>query len=227
MKATILIVEDDPLMLNGLIDNLNYEGYQLLTATDGLLGLELAAKNNIDLMLLDVQLPLLGGIKLCKQLRENGNSVPIIMLTARSKDDDKIIGLEAGADDYLTKPFSIRELLARIKSQLRRRDYNLFPGNYFCVGDSKIDFNTARLHTNGQSHDLGRSESDVLELLVKNLGRAVSRESFITTIEQGRRFTNTRTLDNFMVKLRRKIEKNPAKPQYLLTVHGVGYKLIC
>lgn len=226
MNQTILIVEDDHSMRTGLLDNLQYEGYQTLCADNGKDGLNMAIEDDPDLLLLDVMLPKMDGITVCRRLRESGCTLPVIMLTARSEEIDKVVGLEIGADDYMSKPFSIRELLARIRSQLRRAKMSSDVSQRCMVGDAVINFSTLTLESGGQRFELGQSESDILRLLVEHRGRVITRDEFIITIGAGNRFSNTRALDNCIVRLRRILESNPAQPAHLVTVHGLGYKLV-
>lgn len=226
MNQTILIVEDDPSMRTGLLDNLQFEGYQTLCADNGKDGLTMAFEDDPDLLLLDIMLPQMDGITVCRRLRESGCTLPVIMLTARTEEIDKVVGLEIGADDYISKPFSIRELLARIRSQLRRTEMNSDFNHRCLIGNAVINFTTLTLESGGRRYDLGQSEADILRLLVERRGRVISRDEFITGIGEGNRFSNTRALDNCMVRLRRLLERNPAQPAHLVTVHGTGYKLV-
>lgn len=224
--ATVLIVEDDRALRTGLIDNLEFEGYQVLCADNGDDGLRMALEDHPDLLLLDLALPKQDGLSVCQKLRQHGRVLPVIMLTAKGEESHKISGLNVGADDYVTKPFSIKELLARISSQLRRREMNWRSDDYCTVGDALVMFDKNTLQINQTSIELNASEADILRLLVTNRGSVVSREKFISTIAGGTRFTNTRALDNCIVKLRRKLEPDPTHPTVILTVHGEGYKLL-
>lgn len=226
MNQTILIIEDDPAMRTGLLDNLQFEGYQTICADNGKDGLNMVLEDAPNLLLLDVMLPQMDGITVCRRLRESGCTLPVIMLTARSEEIDKVVGLEIGADDYISKPFSIRELLARIRSQLRRAEMNSDFNQRCMIGNAIINFSTLTVESGGQRFELGQSESDILRLLVDRRGRVITRDEFITTIGAGNRFSNTRALDNCVVRLRRILESNPAKPTHLVTVHGLGYKLV-
>lgn len=226
MSHNILIVEDDPSMRAGLEDNLQYEGYQTLCADNGKDGLVMAFEEELDLLLLDIMLPEMDGITLCRRLRESGSTLPVIMLTARGDEIDKVVGLEIGADDYMSKPFSIRELLARIRSQLRRAEMTTDISQRSLIGDSVFNLATSSLTVGGKQAEIGQSEAEILHLLVERRGRVITRDDFISIIGSGNRFSNTRTLDNCIVKLRRLLEKNPAQPLHLVTVHGAGYKLL-
>lgn len=224
--ATLLVVEDDSALRTGLIDNLEFEGYQVLCADNGDDGLRMVLEDSPDLLLLDLALPKQDGLSVCEKLRQCGRVLPVIMLTAKGEESHKISGLNVGADDYVTKPFSIKELLARIKSQLRRSEMNHRPSDSYTVGGAVVmlDRNTVRINKN--TIELSASEADILRLLVNNSGRVVSRETFISSIANGTRFTNTRALDNCIVKLRKKLEPDPTHPTIILTVHGEGYKLL-
>ena len=225
MSPTILVVEDDNAMRTGLTDNLEYEGYQVICADNGDDGLRIAIEDAPDLLLLDIMLPAQDGISVCRQLRQNGCTFPIIMLTAKGEEIDKVVGLEIGADDYVTKPFSVRELLARIRSQLRRTRMQSDSQDQCAIGDALVTFANHTLNIGEQQIALSHGESEILRLLASRRGEVISREEFIEAIEDGKRFTNTRALDNCIVRLRRKIEPDPANPVMILTVHGMGYKL--
>lgn len=225
MNSTILIVEDDHAMRTGLTDNLEYEGYQVICADNGDDGLRIAMEDSPDLLLLDIMLPEQDGINVCRQLRQSGCTFPIIMLTAKGEEIDKVVGLEVGADDYVTKPFSVRELLARVRSQLRRTKMNLATRDRCAIGDAVVTFANHTLDIGSRRIELSHSKSEILRLMASRRGEVISREEFINAIEGGMRFSNTRALDNCIVKLRRKIEADPAKPVLILTVHGIGYKL--
>lgn len=224
--STLLVVEDDKALRTGLIDNLEFEGYQVLCADNGDDGLRMVLEDSPDLLLLDLALPKLDGLSVCQKLRQSGRLLPVIMLTANSEESQKISGLDVGADDYVTKPFSIKELLARIKSQLRRSDMNQRREGSYVIGDTIVMLNRNTVQVNKSSIDLNASEADILRLLMANRGGVVSRETFISTIAEGRRFTNTRALDNCIVKLRKKLEPDPTNPTIIRTVHGEGYKLL-
>lgn len=224
--ATLLIVEDDRALRTGLIDNLEFEGYQVLCADNGDDGLRMALEDHPDLLLLDLALPKQDGLSVCQKLRQCGHILPVIMLTAKSEESHKIRGLNVGADDYVTKPFSIKELLARIKSQLRRSEMNQRSSDCCTVGDALVMFDRNTVQIKQNLMELNASEAEILRLLVTNRGSVVSREKFISAIAEGTRFTNTRALDNCIVKLRKKLEPDPAHPTMILTVHGKGYKLL-
>lgn len=222
----ILIVEDDAAMRTGLQDNLEIEGYRVVTAATVRDGLKTAVREKPDLVLLDLMLPDGDGIQLCKQLRAIGIEQPIIMLTARGQEMDKVSGLEGGADDYIVKPFSLRELLARVHAHLRRRSGVAVTDGPVDVGAAQVDFKRHVLMRNGEALDVSAKELDLLRYLVVHRGQVVSRDTLLAQIWGHQREIATRTVDNFIVRLRKKIEVDPAEPKVLLTVHGSGYKLV-
>lgn len=226
----ILIVEDEPSMLMGLEDNLEFEGYEVDSAADGLKGLKKIQERPYDLILLDVMLPGMSGFDICRQLRKSGNTVPIILLTAKGEEIDKVLGLELGADDYITKPFSLRELIARIKAVLRRGSTtggSPETESRVRIGRLSVDFGAYDARENETGVKMSHKEFEVLKYLWENRQQTVSRYDLLDNIwgyedEQ----PTTRTVDNFIVKLRQKIEQNPNEPHIILTVHGIGYKMI-
>ena len=227
--AYILIVEDEPNMIVGLKDNFEVEGFTVDTARDGESGLEKILQNKYDLVVLDVMLPKLSGFDVCKTVRKKENDTPIILLTARSEEIDKVLGLELGADDYLTKPFSIRELIARIKAVLRRRESNVDSNNEkenVTIGNLEVNFSTYNAYNNSGEVQMSHKEFEILNLLWSNRNKTVSRDDLLRIIWGFDESPTTRTIDNFIVKLRQKIEHNPNRPKTILTVHGIGYKLI-
>jgi DNA-binding response OmpR family regulator len=223
----ILIVEDELNMAQGLKDNLEFEGYEVETASEGSTGLQKILQNGYDLVLLDVMLPELSGFDICKAVRKEGINTPIILLTARGEEIDKILGLEFGADDYITKPFSLRELLARIKAILRRSPKE---GNteteYIKLGRIKVNFKNYLALEGEDEIKMSHKEFELLHFLYKNAGKTVHRDDIISTVWGIDFDITTRTVDNFILKLRHKIESDPNNPKILLTVHGVGYKMI-
>ncbi len=222
----ILIVEDEPNMLLGLKHNLEFEGYHIETAETGPNGLAKGMQKSYHLILLDVMLPGISGFDVCKQLRNSGVETPIIMLTSKAEELDKVLGLELGADDYITKPFSVRELLARIKAVLRRKPSSLSPATG-SIGKLKIDF-SAYLANDADKNEIHMShkEFEILHFLWQNKNQTVSRRKLLEEIWGYDETPTTRTVDNFMLKLRQKIEQDYTKPKVILTVHGVGYKLV-
>ncbi|MEK7323238.1 MAG: response regulator transcription factor [Pseudomonadota bacterium] len=226
MSATILVIEDDPAMSAGLKDNLEIEGYRVLTAGTARQGREAVLTGKPDLILMDLMLPDGDGVSLCRSLRAQGMRQPIIMLTARGAEMDKVLGFEVGADDYLVKPFGLRELLARIHARLRRD--GVAPGELetLTVGVAAVDFRRHQLVRDGMPLEVSAKELELLRYLVMHRGEVVSREDLLTEVWGHQREIATRTVDNFIVRLRKKIEADPAEPHYLVTVHGSGYKLI-
>lgn len=226
IPATILVIEDDPAMIAGLKDNLEVEGYRLLTASNVRQGREAALHGKPDLILLDVMLPDGDGVSLCRELRAHGLRQPIIMLTARGEETDKVRGFEGGADDYIVKPFGLRELLARIHAQLRRHGGAGHLQGPVAVGRSVVDFKRHQLSRDGELVEISAKELELLRYLVQHRGEVVSRDMLLTEVWGHQREVATRTVDNFIVRLRKKIEADPADPRYLITVHGSGYKLV-
>jgi DNA-binding response OmpR family regulator len=221
----ILIVEDEPNMKMGLKDNLEFENYEVDVADNGEVGLEKILSNNFDLVLLDVMLPKLSGFDVCKKVRERSIAVPIILLTAKGEEIDKILGLELGADDYVTKPFSLRELLARIKAILRRSEKSEIKSDVTKIGKLDVHFASYNALENGTSVHLSHKEFDLLKYLFDHKNQTVSRDDLLKNVWRDI-YTTSRTIDNFVVKLRHKIESDANNPRMILTVHGIGYKLI-
>lgn len=222
MTVLVLVVEDDPAMRMALADNLEFEGYRVACADNGRDGLALALTDEPDLVLLDLMLPGLDGIALCRSLREAGQAMPVLMLTAKGQERDKVIGLDAGADDYVTKPFSIAELLARVRAALRRAEGRT---TAIRVGDWEADLQTGILAGNDQRVELPQREARILRALALRRGCPVSRDLLVQEAWGDERPPNTRTIDNLVMQLRQRIESDPANPQWILTVHGVGYRL--
>lgn len=224
----ILIVEDEPNMLIGLKDNLEFEGYEIDSAADGEAGLQAIIANNYDLILMDIMLPKLSGFDACRSAREKGNDTPIILLTAKGEEVDKVLGLELGADDYVTKPFSLRELLARIKAVLRRKNNNLtqITDHYDLIGKLKVNFAHYSAYVEEMPIKLSHKEFEILHFLWESKNKVISRDQLLEEIWGYKEQPTTRTVDNFILKLRQKIEDNPNHPKVILTVHGTGYKLL-
>jgi DNA-binding response OmpR family regulator len=224
----ILIVEDEPSMRMGLQDNLEFEGYETDTAEEGDVGLKKIIENRYDLVLLDVMLPNLSGFDICKTARKKGINTPIILLTAKGEEIDKVLGLELGADDYITKPFSLRELLARIKAVIRRGEGISADktSNDIFIGKLQVNFTSYTAFEESTPVQLSHKEFEILHFLWKNRNRTVSREDLLTNIWGYDETPTTRTVDNFILKLRQKIEKDYNHPQIIITVHGIGYKLL-
>ncbi len=226
LAAKILIVEDEPNMVAGLRDNFEYEGYEVITARDGVEGLERALAESPDLLVLDVMMPRMSGLDVCKQLKAQRPSLPIIMLTARGQEVDKVVGLELGADDYVTKPFSVRELLARVKAVLRRA--RVLPQHYlrYSFADIEVDLRGCRVLRSGEPVEFSAKEFELLKYFIAHPGEALSRERLLEDVWGYERYPTTRTVDAHIVHLRQKLEVNPEQPQFFLTVHGVGYKFV-
>jgi len=222
----ILIVEDDPSILLGLERNLKFEGYEVMSAKDGERGLQLAVDKSPDLIILDIMLPKLNGYELCRHLRKIKISVPIIMLTARGQEIDKVMGLELGADDYVTKPFSIVELLARIKAVLRRTKRFEEEMTSFTFDNVEIDFERHTVMKDGELLDLSAREFDLLKFLISNNGKALSRSEILNEVWGYDYYGTQRTVDNLISNLRQKLETDPDNPEYIHTVWGVGYRFL-
>ena len=222
----ILIVEDDPAILRGLVDNLTYESYEVIAAADGEAGYRLVQEQNPDLIVLDLMLPKLSGYELCRKVRDEGIATPILMLTARGEEGDRVVGLDLGADDYVTKPFSVRELLARIRALLRRaRPIKRLPDE-LRFDNIAVDFRRYEARKGDQTVDMTRKEFGVLRLLAARPGEVVTRDELLNEVWGYENYPTTRTIDNHIAMLRAKLEDEPAAPRYLQTVHGVGYKLV-
>ena len=226
MSYKILITEDEPNMRLGLKDNLEFEGYSVDLAENGILGLELILKNTYDLILLDVMMPGMSGLDVCKKAREKGVNTPILLLTAKSEEMDKVLGLELGADDYVTKPFSLRELLARIKAILRRGGLKSTSSAVTTIGKLSVNFETYTSTNSFGPVRMSHKEYDILNYLLQRKNEIVSRYELLEKVWGYEESPTTRTVDNFIVKLRQKIEEDPNEPKIILTVHGTGYKLI-
>ncbi|MFZ0804130.1 MAG: response regulator transcription factor [Terriglobales bacterium] len=224
--AKILIVEDEPNMVAGLRDNFEFEGYQVLTAPDGVAGLERALSESPDIVILDVMMPRMSGLDVCKQLKAKKPSMPIIMLTARGQEVDKVVGLELGADDYVTKPFSIRELLARVKAVLRRAGTIPKQGEKFAFGEVEVNLRNCQVSRKGKVLDFSSKEFELLKYFLNHPGETLSRDRLLEDVWGYDRFPTTRTVDAHIVRLRQKVEPKPDDPRFILTVHGTGYKFV-
>lgn len=222
----ILIVEDEEALLKGLELNLAREGYQILTAGNGEEGLRLALRENPQLVLLDIMLPGINGLDVCRELRRKGFDAPIIMLTAKSEEVDRVVGLEIGADDYVTKPFSRRELLARIRVRLRRQPAGPEQLARYRFEQIEIDFEKYSATKNGQAVDLTAKEYEILRLMIRHRGEVISRDRMLNEIWGYDAYPATRTVDTHIVKLRQKLEDNPAEPKHILSIYGEGYKFV-
>lgn len=229
MSYSILIVEDEPNMRLGLKDNLEFEGYSVDTADDGVQGLEKILAKRYDLIIMDVMMPRMSGLDACRSAREKGVESPIVLLTAKSEEVDKVVGLELGADDYVTKPFSLRELLARIKAILRRSTVQREAGgkgNEVKIGKLMINFDAYTASNTSGPVRMSHKEYAILQYLLGRKNEIVTRYQLLENVWGYEESPTTRTVDNFIVKLRQKIEADPNDPHIILTVHGTGYKLI-
>ena len=222
----ILVVEDDAAILRGLTDNLRFEGYEVLSARTGDEGLRLLLEREPDLVILDIMLPVLSGFDVCRRARKQGKMMPILMLTARGQEVDRVMGLDLGADDYVTKPFSIPELLARVRALLRRANVSGLLPERVSFGDVTVEFESYVAEKGGEAVHLSPKEFGVLRLLVARAGEVVSRRDLLHEVWGYDCFPTTRTVDNHLASLRSKLEDDSASPRHLLTVHGVGYKFV-
>jgi DNA-binding response OmpR family regulator len=224
--SVILVVEDDPAILRGLADNLKFESYDVLTAADGDAGYRLAREKKPDLIVLDLMLPRMSGYEVCRKLRGEGIATPILMLTARGEEADRVLGLDLGADDYVSKPFSIRELLARIRAILRRAQPPRALPDELHFGDVAVDFRSWEATRAGRPMEMTRKEFSVLRYLASRASEVVTRDELLNEVWGYENYPTTRTVDNHIAGLRNKLEPDPSEPQYLKTVHGVGYKFV-
>ena len=222
----ILIVEDEPNMVAGLRDNFEFEGYEVISAYDGEQGLQRALADSPDLVVLDVMMPKMSGLEVCKQLRAKRPSIPIIMLTARGQEVDKVVGLELGADDYVTKPFSIRELIARVKAVIRRGQVAPRERERYMFGDAEVDLHSCRVTRQGRELEFSSTEFELLRYFVSHPGEILSRDRLLEEVWGYDSYPTTRTVDAHLVRLRQKLEPNPEQPRYFLTVHGTGYRFV-
>jgi DNA-binding response OmpR family regulator len=225
-KTTILVVEDDSAILRGLTDNLRFEGYEVTPVRNGEEGLRAILEDEPELVVLDVMLPSLSGFDICRRVRKEGRMMPILMLTARAQEVDRVMGLDLGADDYVTKPFSIPEFLARVRALLRRANAAPALPERVAFGQVSVEFERYEARMAGQEVRLAPKEFGVLRLLVAREGEVVSRTDLLHEVWGYDRFPTTRTVDNHLASLRSKLEEDPANPKHLLTVHGVGYKFV-
>ncbi len=222
----ILIVEDDPAISKGLVDFLENESFHTTSFSNGEKGYYAAKEGDYDLVLLDVMLPGKNGMDICRDLRKEKISTPIIMLTSKQEEIDKVLGLELGADDYITKPFSIRELLARIKAVLRRATKIEEDIEEYTFGNVHINFKAMEANKDNKPIELSNLEYKVLKYLCQRENTVVDRNTLLDEVWGYENYPSTRTIDNFILSLRKKFEDDPSKPKYLLTVHSVGYKLV-
>lgn len=225
--AKVLVVEDELPMLQGLKDNLEFEGHAVDTACDGPEALDKIKTQAYDIILLDVMLPSMSGFDICRNIRGEGINTPVLMLTAKGEEIDKVLGLELGADDYLTKPFSLRELLSRIKAILRRAGATTekVPKN-IQIGKLSVDFACMQATSGGKTCKMSHKEFEILKYLLEHENEVIDRYNLLADVWGIKYKTTTRTLDNFIVKLRAKMEEDPANPKIIQTIHGMGYKFI-
>jgi DNA-binding response OmpR family regulator len=221
----LLLIEDEASLRAAIIPLLQDAGYHVQSAADGTTGLERAVTGSFDLILLDVMLPGIDGFAICRELRKRGHDLPLLMLTARGTVEDRVCGLDGGADDYLVKPFSGSELLARIRALLRRSAPESRPPSTLQFGDVRVDFQQLTCRRGDAAVNLTSREFRILEILAAAHGRPVGREEFLDKAWDYHAFPTTRTVDNQILTLRQKLEADPAQPKHILTVHGVGYRL--
>jgi DNA-binding response OmpR family regulator len=225
IMSRLLIIEDELPMRTALADVLTAEGYRVLTAPDGEAGLRRALDEKPDLILLDIMMPKMDGYTVCAELRRVGNGVPILMLTAKGQIEDRVTGLDAGADDYLVKPFSTEELLARVRAMLRRAQRQTRAASSLVLGDCRIDLIKQTATRGRKTLHLTAKEFAMLRLMAESPGEPISRDRFLDAVWGYTAFPTTRTVDNHVASLRAKIERDPDSPRWLITVHGTGYKL--
>jgi len=223
----ILVIEDDVALASGLADSLECEHYEVETSFDGEEGLRKAKKKNIDLILLDLMLPSMNGEEICKGLRNEGINTPIIMLTSKKEEANKILGLELGADDYVTKPFSLLELKARIKAILRRKAERKMNENEFTFGSVRINFKKHEVTKKEKRLKFTEREFRLLRYFIEHRGEVVTRDVLLDEVWGYESYPTTRTVDNYILSIRHKIEDVPSKPKFILTIHTAGYKFNC
>ena len=226
MHKKILIIEDNPGIQMSLQDELESAGYQVFTSGNGNDGLKLAGEKDPDLIILDIMLPGLDGYEVCKRLRSEGNNTPIIMLTVKDKEIDKVLGLELGADDYVTKPFSVRELTARVKTIFRRMEAYADDTTVTTIGETSIDFKKYEATRKDTKIDFTPLEYQMLQVFVKNLGMVLTRDQLLDQVwGEDNVVISLRTIDSHVATLRKKLEDDPSNPKYIINIRGVGYKL--
>ena len=224
--SRVLVVEDDPAILRGLADNLAFESHEVLTATDGEDACTVIRDKKPDLIILDLMLPRLSGYEVCRKMRSEGIMTPIVMLTARGQEADRVLGLDLGADDYVSKPFSIRELMARVRAILRRSQSPRRMRDELRFDGVVVDFRRYDARKHGAPLEMTRKEFGVLRLLVSRAGEVLTRDDLLNEVWGYEATPTTRTVDNHVASLRAKLEPTPSQPAHLLTIHGVGYKWI-
>ena len=224
--SRVLVVEDDPAILHGLQESLRLERHDVLSASDGETGYRLARDKKPDLLILDLMLPKMGGFEICRRLRAEAFTAPILMLTARGDEADRVLGLDLGADDYVTKPFSVREFLARVRALLRRQEKKDALPDELRFDDVVVDFRRCEAVKRGAAVELTRKELGVLRLLAAKAGEVVTRDDLLNGVWGFESYPTTRTVDVHIAMLRSKLEDHAATPRRLVTVHGIGYKLV-
>jgi two-component system response regulator VicR len=222
----VLVVEDEPRMRVMLTDNLEFEGYRVTAVASGEAALMAVEQRPFSLLIVDVMLPGITGFEVCERLRQKGAHVPIILLTARTHERDRVRGLDLGADDYVRKPFSVRELLARVRAQVRRDDWHSAGGEEFSFGDVSVRLRQRLVLRGGQRVPLSAREFELLRYLIVHRGEVVSRAQLLRDVWGYHQLAVTRTVDNYVAKLRTQLESDPHEPRYIITVHGSGYQLL-
>jgi DNA-binding response OmpR family regulator len=222
----VLIIEDDIAILRGLKDNLEAEHFEVSSENDGAKGYQMAKKRQFDVILLDIMLPSMNGMEICKQLRSDGIQAPILMLTSKGTELDKVMGLEIGADDYLTKPFSIRELIARVKALLRRQATVVSNLDEYTIDDIHLDFKKQEARKGIKVVSFSAKEYELLKYFVEREGQVITRAQLLDDVWGYESTPTTRTVDNYILGLRKKLETHPSKPKHLLTIHTAGYKFV-
>ena len=222
----ILIIEDDVSILRGLKDNLTFEGYRVHTSTDGQEGLKLALEKHIDLLLLDIMLPGMNGYEICRRLKKEKPELPVIMITARGSEMDTVAGLDIGADDYISKPFGIPELLARVRAVLRRSSTDEQEIETYSFGNVSLDFKKFQATVNNEQTELSSKEFAIMKYLIAHEQEVIHRHELLEKVWGFNVTPTTRTVDNYILELRKKLEEDPSNPKHIITVRGAGYKFI-
>ena len=225
-RKVILVVEDDPNIRLGLEDNLDLEGYQVMSASDGIKGLKSALENDIDLLILDIMLPGINGYEICRKVKAEKPELPVIMLTARGSEMDKVAGLDIGADDYITKPFSLPELLARVRAAFRRIKKDPAPLISFKYADVSLDFRNFQAFFKATEVSLTNKEFEIMAYFIINENKVIHRHDLLNEVWGYEAMPTTRTVDNFILNLRKKLEENPSKPKHIISVRGIGYRFV-